>query len=193
MATIQDKIKLLQTKQKEIRHLIDRVLPIKAGNKAMSIFKENFRRGGYQDGGLTPWAITRRQQMGGSGAASSYTPLLSGRNHLMNSIKYYPSAGSVSVRTNSPYARIHNEGGSVTTRVTPRMRRFAWAKFYEAGGKGKKTAELDDTQKMWKGLALTKETQITRKIPRRQFIGASADLKKALNDIVIKEVNELLK
>lgn len=200
MATIQDKIKLLQRKQKELRNLTDRVLPIKIGNKAASLFKENFRKAGYQDGSLTPWAITRRQQMGGSSAASSYTPLLSGRNHLMNSINYYPSRGSVSIRTGAgiPYARIHNQGGRITTRVTPRMRKFAWAKFYESGG-GKRRgvlntpADLTDEQKMWKGLALTRKTQITRRIPKRQYMGHSQELKTSINQIVTDEVNKVLK
>ena len=41
--------------QPELEKLINRTLPVKIGARAKSIFQENFRKGGFQDGGLQTW------------------------------------------------------------------------------------------------------------------------------------------
>ena len=50
----------------------------------------------------------------------------------------------VGIANHNHYAKIHNEGGKIL--ITPKMRRFFWAKFKETG------------KEYWKGLALTKNT-----------------------------------
>ena len=55
----------------EYERLISRTLPVKIGVKAKSIFQENFRKGGFQDGGLQKWPVTRRQLLGKGAAAVS--------------------------------------------------------------------------------------------------------------------------
>lgn len=183
----------------EYERLISRTLPVKIGAKGKSLFQENFRKGGFQDGGLIPWKPARRQTLG-NGADSQRGPLLSSRKVLYNSIGYTPSRGSVTIFSNVIYASIHNEGGIVTThpQVTPKMRRYAWARYYEAGGGGKRkgsagAAESDDAQ-MWKRLALTKKSRltVTAKIPKRQFIGDSKDLNAAVSSIIGTEVGKII-
>ena len=44
----------------EFERLMNRTLPIKIGARAKSLFQENFRKGGFQDGGLHAWQKTRR-------------------------------------------------------------------------------------------------------------------------------------
>ena len=117
--------------EKEVR---DR-LPRKVGIAAVNHFRQNFRDAGWRDGGLHPWKKTLRQQGGGPDA--KYTPLTSRRDHLMRSIQYQMAApGEVMVTAPVPYAAMHNEGGTLNTRpeVTPKMRRFAWAKAYSLAG-----------------------------------------------------------
>ena len=80
---LNDLAKLLESKKREINHYVQRKLPIKAGAKAKSIVQENFRLGGFQDGGLTLWAATRRQSAG-YGADAKRGPLLSSRKVLYN-------------------------------------------------------------------------------------------------------------
>ena len=182
---------------REYERLISRTLPVKIGVKAKSIFQENFRKGGFQDGGLQKWPVTRRQLLG-KGADSKRGPLLSSRKVLYSSIGYTPSRGSVTIFSNIVYAGIHNEGGTVTTnpKVTDKMRRYAWAKYYAAGGgkKGKGADAASDDAEMWKRLALTKKKTLTVKatIPQRQFMGPSKELTSAVTSIIETEVSKLI-
>ena len=70
-----------------------------------------------------------------------------------------------------PYARIHNEGGTIRQKPTPKQRRFLWAKAYAAGGGGQPDAK-------WSRAAVAKELNIP--IPKRQFIGRSLELNRRI-------------
>ena len=186
---------LVKAKQREIRDAIHRRLPVKIGRMATDHFQENFRRGGYVDGGLHPWPVTRRQQSGGKSANSQYGPLMSARKNLYGSIRYVPGDAQVVVGTSVPYAAVHNQGATITThpRVTPKMRRFAWAKFFEAGG-GKATTPGASAAGMWRALALTKKSKltVTAKIPQRKFLGPSQELKEKVSQTVESEIKNIL-
>lgn len=110
-------------------------LPRKIGVLAKQHFRENFRKSGFVDGGVRPWQKAQRE--GGTSTSSRYRTLTSSRNHLMNSIEAIPAKGSVLVYNPVPYSVIHNEGGSMLSfpNVTPKMRRFFWAQYFNAGGK----------------------------------------------------------
>lgn len=183
--------------QPELEHLISRTLPVKIGAKAKSLFQENFRKGGFQDGGLHAWQVTRRQLLG-KGADAQRGPLLSSRQILYKSIAYTPERGAVTIYSDVKYAAIHNEGGTVVShpRITPKMRRFAWARYYESGGgkKGHNGQETGDAA-MWKALALTKKSTLTikSKIPKRQFMGSSRELNSAVEQIINTEVGKIIR
>lgn len=192
---IKDYIELIKSQRKEIDQLMRRQLPVKIGRMAKDHFQENFRKGGFVNNGLQQWPKTKRQLSGTSSAAAQYGPLLSGRNHLFSSMKYTPSDYRVKVANEVPYAAIHNEGGTVNPTVTPEMRRFAWAMFYKSSGKkkGKKGSMLSNPDaERWKALALTKKSKLTVKIPKRQFLGESAELRKSINDKIEKELSKIL-
>jgi hypothetical protein len=57
-------IEHIKKMQPELEKLVARTLPVKIGAKAKSLFQENFRKGGFQDGGLQAWQVTRRQLLG---------------------------------------------------------------------------------------------------------------------------------
>ena len=151
--------------------------------------------------GLQKWPATRRQQSGATSAAASYGPLLSGRNHLFSSIKYVPGDYRVTVSNDLPYAAIHNQGGTVSPTVTPRMRRFAWYMYYKASGKdskgqrGKKKATAQSASpqaEFWRNLALTRKQKLSVKIPRRQFLGESEELTQRINEKIEQEITNVL-
>ena len=192
---IKDYIELIKSQRKEIDQLMRRQLPVKIGRMAKDHFQENFRKGCFVNNGLQQWPKSKRQLSGTSSAAAQYGPLLSGRNHLFSSMKYTPSDYRVKVANEVPYAAIHNEGGTVNPTVTPEMRRFAWAMFYKSSGKkkGKKGSMLSNPDaERWKALALTKKSKLTVKIPKRQFLGESAELRKSINDKIEKELSKIL-
>lgn len=180
--------KLVRQKRKELDDLIRREMPIVAGRLAKDHFQDNFRKGGFVNDGFHPWPKAKRLSSGKSDAASNYGTLLSRRNHLFSSIKYTPSNYRVRVANDVPYAPTHNWGAVLTPAVTPKMRRFAWAKYYEATGRPKKgtkgrkraktarqAAETPEAS-MWRGLALTKKKRLRITIPQRQFLGRSEEL-----------------
>ncbi|MBQ4393279.1 MAG: phage virion morphogenesis protein [Prevotella sp.] len=184
---------LVKAKQKEIRDAIHRRLPVKIGRMATDHFQENFRRGGFVDGGLHPWPVTRRQQAGGKSANSQYGPLMSARKNLYGSIRYVPGDAQVTVGTSVPYAAVHNQGATITAhpRVTPKMRKFAWRQFFAAGGKD---APSGSEAGFWKGLALTKKEKltVTSHIPQRKFLGPSQELSQKVSQSVENEIKNII-
>lgn len=201
---IKDFSALLKAKQKELDTLMRRELPVKVGRMAKDHYQDNFRKGGFVNGGLRRWPVTKRQRSGSRSAAAGYGPLLSRRNHLFSSVKYTPGDYRVRVANDVKYAPPHNWGGETRPTVTPRMRKFAWAMYYKAAGIRKKAAkgkrkgktrqrELPPEAGMWKGLALTRKKKLKVKIPQRQFIGESTELNKQIRQTVETEIRNILK
>lgn len=198
--TVKEFSKMFKEREAQVADLFARVLPVKLGNMAKEHFKDNFRKGGFVDTSLEAWPKAKRQA--GDSAQSSYGPLLSGRNRLFSSVDYRAGTASFVVFTPVAYARIHNDGGVTNPNVTPKMRRFAWAKYYEATGI---TKEMDKDQKksladsagekalMWQRLALTRKTKLTIKIPQRKFLAPSASLDKAMDKKIKEEINKIMK
>lgn len=185
---------LIRSRQRQIIDAIHRRLPVKIGRMATDHFQDNFRKGGFVNGGLQPWPVTRRQQQPGDSADSQYGPLLSARKNLFGSIRYIPGDASVTVGTDLHYAPVHNNGAVITShpRVTTKMRKFAWRQFFAAGGK---KAPKGSQAEVWKAIALTKKEKltITSRIPKRQFIGPSEELRDKVQKMVEKEISNILK
>ena len=168
-------------------------LPRKAAVMAKNHFRQNFRDSGFMNDGLHEWKKAKRQEAG-----DPHKTLTSDRNHLMNSIEAVPEPGQVTVVNPVPYAIIHNEGGTIHSHptVTPEMRKMAWAKAYSVAGVrkgGKLPKELPEEARKWRALALTKKTKLNIKIkmPRRQFIGESKELREKINKAIIDKLKEI--
>nr|DAN24889.1 MAG TPA: tail morphogenesis protein [Caudoviricetes sp.] len=168
-------------------------IPRKAAVVAKNHFMHNFDESGFVDGGLRPWKKTRRQEAG-----DERKPLTSQRDHLMNSIDVVGAPGQVTVVNPVPYARIHNEGGTIHSQptITPKMRKMAWAKAYSVARVskgGKLPKDLPEEARKWRALALTKKEKLNIKIkmPRRQFIGESKELRVKINQIIINKLKEI--
>ena len=67
-----DFAKLVEQKRKELDEMMRRRMPVIAGRLAKDHFQDNFRRGGFVNGGLHPWPKARRLSSGGTDAASQY-------------------------------------------------------------------------------------------------------------------------
>ena len=80
---------------------------------------------------------------------------------LRRSITVEADGNQVVINSNTLYAHIHNEGGVVQVPVTTKMRKYFWAMY-------KSTKEPK-----YKALAITKRTQLTIRIPKRQFAGVT--------------------
>ena len=195
---IQDLSTYIRQRGKQIEELIRHQMPVKAGQIAVSHFKQNFRESGFVDNGLHPWRPAQRIGTA-KGAAGRRKTLTSGRNHLMSSIYSKPGDASVTVYNPVEYAGIHNEGGTLNVHptVTKKMKKFAWARYYEALGlkKGEKPpASIPEDAARWRRLALTKKPKLDIKIdmPQRRFIGDSRELTSKLNAKLEQELENIL-
>lgn len=200
---LKDFAKLTAQKRKKLDAMMRRQMPVIAGRLAKDHFQDNFRRGGFVNGGLHPWPKARRLASGGTDAASQYGTLLSGRNHLFNSIKYMPSDYRVKVVNELSYAPLHNWGGTVHPTVTDKMRKWAWRQFYKSAGLRKNSSKKTKSEKlkaaaanpqaqMWKRLALTRKKKLDIRIPQRQFLGESEELTAKINERLEKEIRNIL-
>lgn len=154
---------------KSLSEKIRKQVPNVVAETATEYFKQRFSTKEW-DG--TPWPQTKKVVRRGS--------LLVRSSKLVNSIR--PTAVTSTVvrlgagNSKVPYAQVHNEGGVTHPKVTPAMRKWAWAQYYKAGG-GKKDGKTDPKEAgMFKRLALTKKKQLTITIAKRQFMGKSERL-----------------
>lgn len=137
----------------------------------------------------------QRRQRGGDGRA-----ILTKSGALRKSIHSRISDGGKEIVffTDLPYASIHNEGGVI--KVTPRMKRFFWAKFIETRqsfgrrkngslSRDKRNAILSAEASYWKAMALKKVDSEIR-IPRRQFLGYSPEVERAVREIIEENLGQ---
>lgn len=115
----------------------------------------------------TPWPEAKNPPSRGSLMVRSGTLVSTIRPARVTPTEATIRAGSPRV----PYARIHNEGGTVTQKPTPKQRRFLWAQAYAAGTDGEPAPR-------WKYAAISKE--LTIPIPQRRFIGKSVELNRRI-------------
>ena len=202
---IYDLKKTLKLLERDLQKTINDTLPRKAGVLAVNHTRQNFRDGGFRDGGLQRWKPTRRQQSGSKKASDRYGPLLSGRKRLMGATYDVPMKGKVLVRNTVEYAAIHNEGGTVSThpRITPKLRKMAWARYFKAAGirrgtssktRKKKDASAPPEARMWKAIALSRKSRlnVTAQIPQRRFLGQSKELTEKLQKEAEKELLKVM-
>lgn len=201
---IQEFAESIRTKGKELADLFERKMPVLVGRMAKDHYQDNFRQGGYVNNGLKKWQPAKRLSSGGKSAEANYGTLLSGRNHLFNSTNYTPSAGRVRIYNDAPHAATHQYGETVKPTVTPRMRRFAWAKYYEAGGgknkgangrkrgKNAEPAKENPAAQFWKNFALTKKKKLSIKMPVRPFLGESQELNDKITAKQETEIRNIL-
>lgn len=138
-------------------------------------------------------------------AGASWTPrkfgkrgsLLIGTGALRRSLKSTIEGDRIVWRSEMPYGEILNTGGEIT--ITAKMKRFFWAKYYEASGKiryrkdgkqSKTSTRASDEAEFFKALAL-KKVGDKIVIPARPFIGDSSDTAKMVKEAVEPNMVEL--
>jgi phage gpG-like protein len=147
-------------------------------------FQNNFRKGGFVNGGLHPWPKAKRQT-GGKYALNNYGTLLSARNELFNSIGGITRSGQAVIRVDKEYAQIHNDGGTIN--------HPGGTAYFSKSGRA--VFVKNETAARYQSLHLkpmkrTAPHKIT--IPKRQFIGESIELNDALSAQVEKDFLRIL-
>lgn len=122
-------------------------------------FDQNFERQGFF---AEKWQ-RRKSPIRGDGH------ILVASGDLRKSIRSRSDESSITFYSDLAYAGIHNEGGEI--KVTARMKRFFWHKYYET------------KDEFWKAMALMKVGK-TIKIPRRQFLGMAPEVETEVRKII---------
>lgn len=180
----------------ELTRLVDRVLPVKVGNAAVNHMKENFSRSGYNG---QKWEEPYRRKLSFSGARSQYGTLLSGTNHLRDSIDKKPERGKVLIFNDVQYAGVHNNGATIT--VTARMKRYFWARHIESMGgiktlksgkrsRNKKSRAMSREAEFWRNMAL-KKVGSKIQMPKRKFFGFDKQLQAKVDKLINNELKRV--
>lgn len=142
----------------ELRKVVRRILSdirVELGDE----FDQNFERQGFF---AEKWQ-RRKSPIRGDGH------ILVASGDLRKSIRSRSDENSITFYSDLAYAGIHNEGGEI--KVTARMKRFFWHKYYET------------KDEFWKAMALMKVGK-TIKIPRRQFLGMAPEVETEVRKII---------
>lgn len=119
---------------------------------------------------------------------------------LRQSVRSEIRESSIVFLSDHPAAAIHNEGGEI--KVTARMKRYFWHKYYSAAGSfgrkkngslrnDKRNRQLTDESDFWKAMALMKVGS-TIKIPQRKFLGTSPEVEAAVRQIIEENLTEYI-
>lgn len=154
-------------------------LPALFGAEAVRHTKDNFRQGGFVDSTLQPWKPRKKDTDAGRGILIG-----KGTGHLMKDVRVLQKfSNGVKVGTTLPYAKIHNDGGTINhpggTSFFPKKGKIIWV--------SNRVASTLATA--GRKLPKTKAHRIT--IPARKFLGKSVQLGVKLREIVKREMSKL--
>lgn len=154
---------------------LKRDIPRKASVMALNFFKKSFDKQGFMDSSFRAWP----NRKGGSRPGGS---VLVNTGHLRDStVIDRADMDQISIANDAPYASIHNEGGIVRIPVTKKMKKYFWY-MYKATGQAK-----------YKWMALTKKEHFLFRMPKRQFIGESAELMNRLDRMLANEITRMIR
>ncbi len=171
----------------DIRIVIGRILSdirVNIGDE----FDQNFERQGFFS---EKWARRKSPlRPGGS--------ILIDTGKLRRSIHSRSDDSSITFYSDLSYAAIHNEGGEI--KVTARMKRYFWYRYYRARGsfsyrkngslrQTKRNGQISTEAEFWKAMALMKVGK-TIKIPRRQFLGMSPEVERDVTKIIEQNLED---
>lgn len=147
-----------------------------AEKEAVNFFKESFFKQGFTDISFQKWE-DRKQPDYRPGRA-----ILQDSGTLRDSIETASkTSNSITIGSYAQYAKIHNEGGTISLPVTKKMRKYFWGMYRET------------KNEKWKYMALTKKNNLVIKMPKRQFMGNSATLMRLLDAELKKDTLERFK
>jgi phage gpG-like protein len=174
----------MQRQAKELHRYANNVLPKQAKDMGLHFFKSRFRAQGWLDNSFKPWPKRKRVDKKRPGRA-----ILMDRGKLRNSIRANVNGDTIIFGTDVPYAKVHNEGGTIT--IGARNQIIAHKRYRRGKHKGKVLFSKNN-----KDASFAKKVSIktrTIKMPQRQFMGESAHLNKVINRKIESELKKIFK
>ena len=193
MATLQ------QIQQALFQCLAD--LPQQIGTLAVNFSKQRFVEQNWHDTTPEPWTPRRHLRRGGKRRQNGAILVDSGR--LKRSIRIVAvTPTSVTIGTDVPYAQIHNDGfeGEVNVKAHPyhvkertekvkRHKRDQKIKYKDGTEKVKKVTVKAHKRHVKAHTRNIKAHTRNMKMPRRRFLGSSAELEKQIMELIMSEIN----
>ena len=153
----------LRQKANNLKQFLQTEAPRAVGTLAVNHFKNNFRKQGFDDNGVTPWKARKKETLADIGRAIL---IKKGNGGLRSSIKVISAnTQEIIIGTNIPYAIVHNEGGT-----------FNIPTFIRKTKNGTTTVKAH-----------------SRSYAQRKFIGNSQSLNKKINTFYKNKINNALK
>lgn len=150
-------------------------IPRYASVTALNFFQDSFRKQGWEDVTFSPWQA--RKDGSDSGRA-----ILTNTGYLRNELRItQATTRTVKIVNDAPYSSIHNDGGTITVRITDRMRKYFWAMFYKT------------KQTRFKAMALTKKSSFVMRIPQRRFMGHSQVMMSQMDEWLLNQIKTRFK
>jgi phage gpG-like protein len=157
----------------DIQNAIKHIIPAKIKQIGLEHFDNSFARQGFEGGVYLPWQKLKQTKKNKGKAIL----IKSGR--LRRSIKGKITPGKVIFSTDVPYAKIHNEGGTIQRNAMSRL----YIQNRTKRGKNKGRFKRGTTS----GRGYTTGAY-TIKIPKRQFMGASSKLNRDIKEMIQTEI-----
>lgn len=150
-----------------------RQAPDMVGAIALQLYKEDTfsRQGQVMGTTVRPWPSRGAGPKNRTGAA-----LLTKSGALRRDLKYIKSGRRVTLKSDMPYSKLQNDGGTIA--ITSKMRKFFWAMYKRTG------------DEFWKGMALKRGTI---NIKARPFLYDTPELPKRLDSHFIPLIKDILK
>ncbi len=141
-----------------------------ASVEALNFFTAAFEKHGWTDTAFQPWPTRKADGEAGGN-------LMMPTGNLRDSLQILSrSRLRIVFGTHVPYAKIHNEGGTLNIPITQKSRKFFWYMYQKT------------KQSKWKWMALTKKGNLSITMPKRQFIGHSETLMKHIHTLWCKRL-----
>lgn len=182
-----DQHKKIAQAKREFLKVLDQMVPV-MGNDALNHFKDSFTNQGFTNESTEKWKPRKRPDRKRPGRA-----ILIDTGRLRRSLRYSRSRKyDVTVRTNKPYAKIHNEGGEID--ISSR-KGHGTINTYVRGSDGFVDGKFKKgRKKKLQLLGAAYETgSYSIKIPKRQFVGYSGKLNKRLIEKFDKRIKNVFR
>lgn len=161
-------------------------LPHDVSNMALAHFKGSFWKQGFTDTSFIPW-VKRQDDV----TMGTNHPILNKSLALRDSIRIDEATMkriALSAGDGLAYAAIHNNGGKITVKLTPKMRKYFWF-IYLSLTKGYAHGSQPPEQVLkWKLLAISKKDTLTIEIPQRKYIGNSEYLLRNIDKYISNKI-----
>lgn len=160
-------------------------LPAVLGTIAVNYFTDSFRRQGWRDFNIVPWAKRKASAKNNRGRA-----ILVRSARLRNSIRLQQATWArTTVATSVPYATAHNEGYTGTVQVRGHKRHI-YTKHKEAYTTRKGTTR-NRTARKAAGEYDVKAHSRKMSLPQRQFMGDSEVMNRKFDVAVTRAVDKI--